>query len=155
MWDRGTRQGLSATGARQRGTALVLVSLLLLVLSAFAGVATSHLLSALRADGQRTARSAAFYVAEAARAHAMARIAAGAGSETSGVLSLTDDQGEPYGQYSFAITDITLPEQDPRRRVQVDAWWPTADEPAAEYQVTLYMQKSDGTWTLQSYAPAP
>jgi len=146
MWNRGTSR---------RGAALALVALLLVVLSVFGGAAVSQLASAYRADADRAASVRVFYVAEAARAHATARVRAGAGSETSGLCSLPDDEGVTCGQYSFAITDITLPEQDPRRRVQVDAWWPTADQPEAEREVTLYMEKSDGTWALQSYAPAP
>ena len=141
-WDRGTDT---------RGAALVLVALLLLVLSVFASAAVSCLGSSLNADTGWARETFVFYVAEAARAHAIARVKAGVSSHVSGILLLQDDTGTGCGEYSYAITDITLPEQNQRRRVQVSAYQPDEATAAAQYHATFYMEENGGSWAVVSY----
>jgi len=142
----------SGRGTSRRGFALVMVTLLFPVLSVLGAAAVTYLASTANADSQATRRTLVFYAAEAARAHATARVKAGASSEASGLLPLRDSRGVTVAEYSYTITDISLPEQPQRRKVQLLAYWPAQSGALARQQATVYLEKQDTTWSLRSYA---
>jgi hypothetical protein len=140
-----------AIGTDRRGVALALAALLVSVLSVLALSGVSFFLSSLQRDRDLQKRARAFYVGEAGRADAFAHVAAHPGetSYTSGLITLRDDLGLAVGDYTYTVADITLPEQNQRRRVRVHAYWPTQAEASTEYQMTFYMELDD-TWAVVS-----
>ncbi len=132
----------------RRGAALPLVTLLLAVLTTFCLSAVSCLLGALTTGSDSEADARATYVAEVGRAAALAHLTqnpAGPWSNRS-LTSVTDDTGAPAGEYSYTITDLTLPGQDQRCAVQVVAYWPTQANALAERRLSFWAENDAGTW---------
>jgi len=146
---RGPRPG----GDARRATALVVVTLLISVLSVFALSAVSYSLSVLDSDRDATARVRALYLAELGRADAFAYVVkhpAATWPYSRGLTTVEDDQGTPRGEYSYTITDLTLPEQDPRRLVRVSAYWPSQANKQAEARLRVWMEE-DGDWRIVAW----
>lgn len=149
MWRAGTDE------SGRRAAALLLVTLLVSVLSAFSLAAVSYLLSRLDADSYTIADARAFYVAEVGVADARAYVAAHAPGPWPHIRALTtvcDDRGAAAGQYSYTITDLTLPEQNERRRVEVHGYWPAQENTKAECQVQVWLEKRDDAWCALTWA---
>ena len=137
-----------------RGAALVVVTLLISVLSVFALTAVSYLVNSLNGNQDATAQTRAAYVAELGRADAYAYVVnhpEGTWPHTRALTTVQDDRGNACGEYSYTITDLTLPEQNQRRAIQVDAYWPDHADPAAERRLNLWMEKDGGTWRINAW----
>ena len=147
--ERRTRMSAPATQIppQRHGAALVIVTLLISVLSVFALAAVSYLVNSLHGNQDRTADTRAAYVAELGRADAYAYVVAhpeGAWPYSRGLTTVQDDQGAPCGEYSYTITDLTLPGQNQKRRVCVHAYWPDQANAMAEHEMTFYMELHEG-----------
>jgi hypothetical protein len=124
--------------------------ILLMALSVFSATAVSLLVGLYRADTIRGERVHTRYVADAARAHATARVKAGAASEHAEGIILRDEAGKSCGAYGYTIIDVTVPGGPPRRRVQLAAYWPSAAAPADAWRGTLYLVKDPG-WEVTCF----
>ena len=80
------------------------------------------------------------------------RIKHWAGFPAESIRWCLDDAGVDAGQYSYTITDLTLPEEDPRCLVIVDAYWPAQAEAIAARQLRFWMEGDGESWNLKSWA---
>ena len=140
-------------GTERRASALAIVALLVSVLSILALAAVTYFMSSLQSDTDLAAGTRAFYVAEAARADAFAHVVNNPAeiSYESGPRVLRDNNSVRFGEYSYTVSDITLPEQSQRRRVEVHAYWKSQAEFAAERHTKFHMEQSGEAWSVVSY----
>ncbi len=142
------------TPPQRHGAALVVVTLLISVLSVFALAAVSYLVNSLHGNQDRTAETRAAYVAELGRADAYAYVVnhpEGTWPHTRALTAVVDDRGDPCGEYSYTVTDLTLPEQNQRRAIRVDAYWPDQADPVAERRLNFWMEKNGETWGINAW----
>jgi hypothetical protein len=156
MWRRETarRTPTDLLCASRRGAALVVVMLLVAVLSAFTMTAVSYLLASTASGRDSLAEARAMYLAELGRADASAYIdqhPAGPWPHTRPVTAVPDDQGASAGQYSYVITDLTLPMQNQRRLLLVHGFWPSQASPMAQRRLQVWMERQQGAWTTTAY----
>ena len=147
MWHTGISPiAVSAKG--RQGSALPLVMLLLAVLTTFCLSAVSCLLGALDAASESEPAVRALCVAEVGRAAALAYLDQNPAGPWSGrALTLVEDNaGVPAGEYSYTITDLTLPGQNLRCLVQVSAYWPNQANVSGERRLSFWAEKDGGTW---------
>ena len=140
---------------RGRGSALAVVTLLVSVLSVFSLAAVSYLLSSLKSDTESAAADRTLYVAELGRADAFAYVVRhpdGPWPHTRTLTTLLDDRNGQAGEYSYTITDLTLPEQNQRRLVHVHAYWPTQLDQARACELRLWLEQTDGAWRSVAWA---
>jgi len=151
---RGTDGGRVGRSGR-RAIALAVVTMLVSVLSVFSLAAVSFLLSSLGGNSAAIAEARALYLAELGRADAFGYVAshpAGPWPRVRSLSAVTDDRGAAAGEYSYTITDLTLPEQNQRRLVHVHAYWPTQAAAAGACELRVWLEQKDGTWRTVAWA---
>jgi type II secretory pathway component PulK len=136
----------------RRGVALLVVALLVGMLSVFCLVATNYLVTSLRGGRRLAAETRAVGIAELGRADSVAQIVNSPTGPWPGRTrtTVTDDQGAAAGEYEFAVTDLrVLPEQNQQCLAEVNAWWPSQDDPAAtSCRLRFWIEESGGSWTI-------
>lgn len=133
---------------------MLVVALLVGVLSAFSVTAVNYLIGSLDSDRDSAAETRSLYLVELGRADAFAYVVGHPEASWPHSRTLTavlDDQDVASGEYSYTITDLTLPEQNERRRVQVDAYWPDQARAVAENRLYFWMEESGGTWAITAW----
>jgi len=136
--------------------ALPVVALLVAVLTVFSLTAASYLVASNNIDRRHTADTRAVYVAELGRADAFAYVLTHPGITgwpyTRPPTTLYDAWGHAVGEYTYTITNLTLPEQNPRAHTEVLAYWPTQAEAVVGYRLDFWMEEDGGTWAVTAWA---
>jgi len=139
----------------RRASALVVVLILISVLSVFTLTAVGYLLTVVTAARDSGAEGHAVYLAELARADAAAYIAShpvGPWPCSRSLTAALDDRDATAGEYTYTITDRTLPKTKPRRLVQVYAYWPTQANPLAQTRLQIWMERDGSVWSVTAWA---
>ncbi len=143
------------TGGSRRGTALVIIILLIAVLSAFTMAAVNYLIINVTAGRDSGAEARAMYLAELGRADAFAYVAqhlTGPWPYTRSLSAVSDGWNAPAGEYSYTITDLTVPDKNPRWLAQVFAYWPTQARPVAQRRLQVQIEKQGDDLTVIAWA---
>jgi hypothetical protein len=151
--------GISAGRARRppagrRGIALLLVTVLIAVLAVFSLMAVSYGVASMTSDLDAAGETRAAYLAELGRADAFAYVQnhpAASWPVTRELTTVNDATGAPSGQYSYTISDLTLPEGNQRRRGDVEAYWPDSTRPVAQASLSFWMEQEDAVWYLRGW----
>jgi hypothetical protein len=149
----GTDQWAAAAG-RRRGIALPVVAMLVSVLTVLSLAAVSFLLSSLNVGTDSGAEARATYVAELGRADAFAYVVRNSAGPWTGraLTPVVDDLGAGAGEYTYTITDLTMPEENQRCAVLVYGYWPNQSSAVASQELRFWMEKNGETWTMKGWA---
>lgn len=152
MWHTGTSRWVVAAALR-RGVALPVVTMLVSVLTVLSLTAVSFLLSSLNVGSDSEAEARAAYVAEVGRADAFAYVVRNSAGPWTGraLTSVDDDLGAGAGEYTYTITDLTMPEENQRCAVLVYGYWPNQSSAAASQQLRFWMEKDGETWAMKGW----
>ena len=149
----GTDQWAVAAG-RRRGVALPVVAMLVSVLTVLSVAAVSFLLSSLTVGSDSQAAVRAAYVAELGRADAFAYVVRNSAGPWTGraITAVADDLGANAGEYSYTITDLTMPDENQRCAVVVRGYWPNQSSAVVSQELRFWMEKDGETWAMKGWA---
>lgn len=142
------------TKIRRRAAALVVVLLLMTVLSVFTLTAVDFLCSSFIYGNVVEGDARVQGLVELAQAEAVDYVetqALGPWPYEKALAEVADAYGESAGEYSFTIVDRTLPEQNARRQIQIQAYWPDHENPISHAELQVWMEKVDTEWFITAW----
>jgi Tfp pilus assembly protein FimT len=152
MWLSATDR-INRRGGR-RAAALVTAVLLMMLLSVFATIAVGLFTATVSQSRSAEAAIRATCLAELARADATAYVTQNLGGPwpyAKALTTVTAADHSPAGQYVYTIQDRTLPDQNQRRLVQIDVYWPSQAACQVQRRLNLWMEQ-DSDWSVTARA---
>ena len=138
----------------EHASALIVAVLLIGLLATLTMTAVQFYLSLGDSHRQTTAGSRAGYLAELARADAVAYVKAHPAASwpyTRPLTAVADDAGKNAGEYTYTIIDLTVPGGDPRRRIEATAYWPSQADVISQQRVYVWMKETAGAWQITAW----